>query len=79
MSHLTLQLPDSVLERARRLAEREQVSLDQFVSRMIVQVVEADQAWEERVRRGRQVSRERVLAILDKVPDVPPMPGDEIE
>jgi hypothetical protein len=46
---------------------------------MIVQVVEADQAWEERVRRGRQVSRERVLAILDKVPDVPPMPGDEIE
>jgi len=68
-----------VLDAARKLAAREHVTVEEFVSRMLAETVRLDDAWEMRVRQGRQVSRERFLEILRKAPDVPPMPGDEID
>ncbi|HYO07562.1 MAG TPA: hypothetical protein VER17_01195 [Tepidisphaeraceae bacterium] len=78
MSQLMLQVPDAVLEAARRLAARQQMSVEQFVLRMVEETVRMDDAWEQRVSRGRGVSRERFLAALAKAPDVPPIPGDEL-
>ena len=79
MSQITLQLPQPVLDSARKLAERQQLTVEEFLARMVAETVRSDDAWQERVRRGRQVTRERFLEILRKAPDVPPMPGDEIE
>jgi hypothetical protein len=78
MNRLTLDLPEPVLEALRRLAQREHLSAEQFLSRMVAEAVRLDEAWDERVRRGRQVTRERFLEILATAPDVPPIPGDEL-
>jgi hypothetical protein len=37
-----------------------------------------DAAWEQRVARGQQISREQFLENISASPDVPPIAGDEI-
>jgi hypothetical protein len=78
MSQLTVQLSDPVLSAAKKLAERENVSVEDYVAHMIAEAVKLDAAWEQRVARGRQVSRERFQQILSTSSNVPPVPGDEI-
>lgn len=78
MSNLSIQVPGPVLERVRALAESQKVTIDQFVTDVLENATIQEEWWQERVRRGKLVTREQVLAILDKVSDVPPMPGDEL-
>lgn len=77
MSQLTVQVPDPILEAARKLAARERISLEELVSRMLCEAVQQDEQWEQRVTRGKQVSRERFFEILAKSPEAPPIAGDE--
>ena len=79
MSRLTLELPESLIDDARRAAEQEHLPLDEFVARLLTENLRLRQAWEQQIWRGSRVSRERFLEILRKAPDVPPMPGDQIE
>ena len=79
MSQLTLQLPDPVIESAKRLADQKKLSLEEFVSMVVAEAVRLDEEWERRVRRGKKVTRERFLEILRKAPDVEPEPWDRIE
>jgi len=78
MSQLTLELPEQVLERARQLAAKQKVSIEELISRMLTEASQADEWWDQRVRQGKQITRERILEILNKTTDVPPMPGDEL-
>ena len=77
MSTLTVQVPDPILAGARKLAEREHISVEEFVARMLAATVNEDGEWESRRNRGGQVSRKRFLEILSSTPDVPPIVGDE--
>jgi hypothetical protein len=79
MTQLTVQLPDPVLDAVRKLADREKVTVEEFVSQIVADMVRLDAEWGRRAERGRQVSRQRFLEILHKAPDTPPAPGDEIE
>jgi hypothetical protein len=79
MSQLTLQLPDPVMDAVKKLADRERITLEEFIACMVSETVRLDEFWEQRVARGKKVSRERFLEILNNAPDVPPIPGDEIE
>jgi hypothetical protein len=76
MSQLALRLPASLHERARKLAQQEETSLNQFVTLALAEKVaalETRQFFTERAARGNL----RTLAgILDNVPDAAPMPGD---
>jgi len=77
MSVLSLRLPDSIHEKARELAEREAVSLNQFIALAVAEKMSALLTHEylnERARRGNQ---QKFDAILARVPDVPPDRGDE--
>ncbi len=67
MSSLNLQLPDSLHEKVRELAEQDDVSINQFIAT----------AWRKRQRARRADPRafDRVLA---RVPDDAPIAGDEI-
>lgn len=78
MSQLTVQLPDPVLSAAKKLAERENISVEDFVTRMITEAVKLDSEWEHRVARGKQITRQRFDQILSKSLDAPPIAGDEI-
>lgn len=79
MSVLSLRLPDSLHEKARELAEREDISLNQFIALAVAEKMSAllmSEYLEERASRG---SRERFRRILARVPDVEPASGDEVE
>lgn len=72
MSALSLRLPNSLHERARELARREGVSINQLVSAALAEKMSAlltEEHLEVRARRG---SRSRFLAALAQVPAVEP-------
>ena len=78
MSTLTIQLPNSVCENAKRLASQEGVSVDQFVSSAIAEklaALDTERYLGERAERGRKVN---IDAILAKVPAVEPAPEDRL-
>ena len=77
MSALSLRLPNSLHERARELARREGVSINQLVAAALAEKMSAlltEEYLEARAQRG---SRVRFLAALGQVPAVQPDPGDE--
>ena len=78
MSALSLRLPNSVHARARELAEREGISLNQFVSTAVAEKLAALLTEEYLAVRARRGSRASFLKVLGKVPDIPPAVGDEI-
>jgi len=76
MSALSLRLPNSLHARARELAEREGVSINQLVASALAEKMSAlltEEYLEARARRG---SRARFVAALDRVPAVEPDPKD---
>jgi len=78
MSALSLRLPNSLHERARELARREGVSINQLVSAALAEKMSAlltEEYLEARARRG---SRTRFLAALARVPAVEPDPEDAL-
>lgn len=78
MSTLSLRLPDSLHKHVRDLAQREGISINQFISTAVAEKLAAlltEEYLEDRAKRG---SREKFLAVLAQVPDVPPEPGDEL-
>jgi hypothetical protein len=79
MSSIQITLPEEVVSAARRQAEKDQQSLDEYLSRAIVEHLAAVRRFEDLRERGKDASRERFLEALNKAPDVPPVPGDEIE
>jgi hypothetical protein len=78
MSALSLRLPNSLHARARELAEREGISLNQFVSTAVAEKLAALLTEEYLGARARRGSRPAYLKALGKVPDAPPTPGDEL-
>ena len=78
MSTMSLRLPESLHERARELAKREGISINQLIATALAEKISALDTvayLEERATRG---SREAFLEILSRVPSGPPVPGDEL-
>lgn len=78
MSTLSLRLPESLHERARELAQREGVSINQLIATALAEKISALDTLSYLRDRGARGSREAYLEALDQVPDVPPVPGDEL-
>lgn len=77
MSQIALRLPDSLHERARTLAQRDNTSLNQFIALAVAEKVSALETASFFSQRAERGDLDKLSAILDKVPDVPPQPGDE--
>ena len=78
MSTLTVQLPNSVCENAKRLASQEGVSVHQFVSSAIAEklaALDTERYLRDRAERGRKVD---IDAILSKVPAIEPAAEDRL-
>lgn len=78
MSTLSLRLPESLHRKVRELAERDDISLNQFIAMAVAEKTAAlltVDYLEERGRRGNAALFDRILA---RVPDVPPTAGDEL-
>jgi hypothetical protein len=78
MSVLSLRLPTSMHEQLRSLAEREGISINQFITLAIAEkmaAVDTRSYLHERAQRG---SRAKLLAVLAKAPDVEPKEDDRL-
>ena len=78
MSTISLRLPDSLHDRVRELARRENISINQFVATALAEKMSAlltEEYLESRASRG---SRMKYLAVLKKVRDREPDSGDDI-
>jgi hypothetical protein len=78
MSSITITLPDSLQRRLQEIAEKDGVTVDEFVSTIVSQriaVGEAQSLVQARAARG---SGKRLVELLDSAPDVDPEPGDEL-
>jgi HicB family len=78
MSTLSLRLPESLHQKIRELARRDRISINQFISAAVAEKAASLLTLgylEERAGRGSARLFDRVLA---RVPDGPPVPGDEL-
>lgn len=78
MSTISLRIPDSLHARAREVAARENVSLNQLITLALAEKLSAlitEDYLSERAQRG---SREKFLAALSQVPDVEPPDEDRL-
>ena len=78
MSTLSLRLPDSLHVKVKELAERDDISINQFIATAVAEKMAALltlEYLEQRAKRGNRAAFERVLA---KIPDRPPLAGDEL-
>jgi hypothetical protein len=78
MTTIQAQVPDFLAQIAAEVAEREKVSLDHIIALALASqlaVWKARDDLETRARRGNLADFDRIMA---KVPDAPPMPGDEL-
>lgn len=76
MSSISVRLPESIHEQAKRLAKRDGCSLNQLIASALgekLSAMETEQYLAERARRGSTVD---IGSLLDKVPDVEPAPND---
>ena len=78
MSTLSLRLPASLHHTIRELSERDEVSINQFIATAVAEKASALLTVEYLEARGRRGSRTQFDRILARVPNVPPMPGDEV-
>ena len=79
MSSLSLRLPDSIHRHIKEIAKREGVSINQFISSAVTEKVSALMTEDVLEARAKKAPRGGLKRILDKVPDRPPVPGDEME
>ncbi len=79
MSTLSLRLPESLHAELRKLAEQEGVSINQLVASAAAEKLSALKTASYLKSRAQAGSRKDFKEILARVPDLPPIEGDELE
>jgi uncharacterized protein (DUF1778 family) len=75
---LSLRIPKSLHKQLREIAEEEGISVNQFVMIAVAEKVATMQTVDYLEQRAARGSRERLLAILAKAPDVEPAEEDRL-
>jgi hypothetical protein len=78
MSTMSLRLPESLHEKVRELARKEGVSINQLVTLAVAEKLSALLTEEYIMQRAARGNLEKFERVLAKVPDVAPLPGDEL-
>ena len=75
MSVLSLRLPESLHDAARKLAEEERISINQLITLALAEKISALKTQEffaERAKQGSRAAFERVMAQVPKIPPIEP-------
>jgi hypothetical protein len=78
MSMVSLEIPKSLYHQAEELAAKEGVSLNEFVKMALVEKVATMETADYLAERAKRGSREKLLAVLAKAPDVDPEGRDRL-
>lgn len=76
MSTISLRLPESLHERLREIAQKENVSMNQFITLALAEKIAALSTEEVLLKRAQRGDRTRFDRAMDKVADVEPPPYD---
>jgi hypothetical protein len=74
---LSVELPDALVEHARKLAAREHTSVDALIAAALTVQLSHAPLRPTIAERAASVDWERVNAIMARIPANPPVPGDE--
>jgi hypothetical protein len=78
MGTMSLRLPESLHERARELAKREGISINQLIATALAEKLSALDTLQYLEARAAKGSREAFLEVLSRVPDVAADPEDAL-
>ncbi|MGE5504518.1 MAG: hypothetical protein ACM31L_08860 [Actinomycetota bacterium] len=78
MSQYPLRLPDSLMAAAKKAADEDNVSMNQLFVSAIAEKVSALQTARVLRKRGARADFAPFDAIMARVPDMPPVAGDEL-
>lgn len=78
MSSISLRLPESLHKRARELAARENISINQLIATALAEKMSALLTGEYLAERAARGSRPKFQRVLKKVRDVKPVDGDAL-
>jgi hypothetical protein len=78
MGALSLRLPESLHQKLGEVAQREGISINQFISAAVGEKMSALMTEEYLNARAKRASRSKFEAVLAKIPDVEPHESDRI-
>ena len=78
MNTICLNLPDSLHKRVKKLADKNSVSIDQFVISAIAEKIAAFMAQDYLEKRAKRGSKEKFEQAMTKIPDVEPEEYDKL-
>ena len=78
MSTLHLTLPESMREQAEALAQEEGISINEFITLAVAEKLATLATADYLAERAKRGSREKLLAVLEKAPDVEPEDYDKL-
>ena len=78
MSTLSLQLPDSIHRHIREFAQKEGVSINQFIVSAVAEKISTLLTEDYLQARAERAESEDFAAVLAKGADRPPLAGDEL-
>jgi hypothetical protein len=78
MTKIEATVPDYLARQAHAAAEREHVPMDQIVALALSAQLAAWRGSDEMETRAKRANLAEFDRIMSKVPNVPPMPGDEL-
>ena len=78
MSTISLRLPESLHERIRKLAKKDNISINQFAASALAEKISALETEEYLEKRARRGSRRRFKRAMSKVPEVEPDRQDQL-
>ncbi len=78
MKAIELNMPDEVYQKLENLASQDHQSVNVFALRKLEELARSFEDFKELERRAKRGNREKFDASMAKVPNVPPVPGDEL-
>ena len=78
MSTLHLTLPQSIHEQVEALAQQEGISINEFITLAVAEKLATLATADYLAERAKRGSREKLLAVLAKAPDVEPEDYDKL-
>ena len=78
MTALSVRLPESLHAQLKQLAQQEGVSIHQPIVLSVAEKVSALRTEDFFSERAAKADRAAFLAVLDRAPDLPPLPGEEL-
>ncbi len=78
MSLATVAIPDSLYERAKQMAEKEHVSVDQFVASAVAEKMAVVEKEGYIALRAKRADEKRIREALSQIPDTAPAEHDKL-